>query len=504
MLSYEEIMNYCSNYRIENGVVIDKKTNAKVLDEETILRVKSAVLIFRESKDSYQNDIKQFGKTNRSQENYIRKTMEKFSTNNEENNFGTNKLVRAILKSNGHYEEFLSGSDLVNSKFSILVEPKKEYGLAFLRLKFREKGLDIESLNVSQDFTELQHNGFTNVIIDFKVKKYEKSSQKVNSQSSSNLYQHPRAKDLNELERLKQIAIRDNDEDGFNYAQRNIERIIRENPATISEEEFNAMSLEEQISFIQVKINEARVLKDKNAFDFWNNKLKDLKSKKNIVNGETRTDNNQKDNVAGEKKSKDEKRVPNENNQKQDVEQTSTITFIDNIRDYEIAEILNLYIQMILSGKIDELELNNLIKRMEIVRDVLNATADLAKTEEEKKYYEDTIKMVNSELQKMINSKSKSNQSDFMAQINNLKQETNKLHEEYKQMFSDGYIDDEELDALIIRMRNLSKKTMSIQFMASNDKERHILYEVMDEIDRELQKMITFKNKLEDSVRSFK
>ena len=254
MLSYEEIINYCSNYKIENGIVIDKKTNKKVVDEEIILKVKSSVLIFRESKDSYQSDIQQFGKTNKSQEDYIRKTMEKFGTNNEENTFGINKLVRAILESNGHYEEYISGSDLVNSKFSILVEPKKEYGLAYLKLKFREKGLDIESLNVRQDLTELQHNGVSKVIIDFKVKKYEKNIQNVNSQSTSNLYQHPRAKDLNELEKLKQIAKQDNDEDGYNYAQINIERIIRENPATISDEEFNAMSLEEQISFVQVKI----------------------------------------------------------------------------------------------------------------------------------------------------------------------------------------------------------------------------------------------------------
>ena len=53
-------------------------------------------------------------------------------------------------------------------------------------------------------------------------------------------------------------------------------------------------------------------------------------------------------------------------------------------------------------------------------------------------------------------------------------------------------------------MRNLSERTISIQSMTSNDKERYIFSEVIDEIDRELQKMITFRNKLEDSVRGFK
>ena len=95
--------------------------------------------------------------------------MEKFSVHNEQSSYGINKLVNAILNSDGHYEEFMSGNDLQNSKFSILVSPKNEYGVAFLKLKFREKGLDIENLRVNQDLSELQHNGVSKVIIDFKI-----------------------------------------------------------------------------------------------------------------------------------------------------------------------------------------------------------------------------------------------------------------------------------------------------------------------------------------------
>ena len=80
--------------------------------------------------------MQQFGKVSRSQEDYIIKTMEKFSVHNEQSSYGINKLVNAILNSDGHYEEFMSGNDLQNSKFSILVAPKNEYGLAFLKLKF--------------------------------------------------------------------------------------------------------------------------------------------------------------------------------------------------------------------------------------------------------------------------------------------------------------------------------------------------------------------------------
>lgn len=161
MLTYEEIINYCSNYRVENGKIIDKKSNLQMKDEDMILKIKSSILLYRESNESYQSALKQFGKVNKSQEDYIKKTMEKFGVNNEENSYGVNKLINAILLSNGHYEENMSGNDLQNSKFSILVPPKAEYGLAYLRLKFRERGFDVEDLKLSQDLSLLEHDGIS-------------------------------------------------------------------------------------------------------------------------------------------------------------------------------------------------------------------------------------------------------------------------------------------------------------------------------------------------------
>ena len=279
MLSYEEIMNYCTNYRIENGNVFDKNTNQQILDEETILKVKSSILLFKESKESYQSDMQQFGKVSKSQEDYIRKTMEKFSVHNEQSSFGINKLVNAILNSNGHYEEFMSGNDLQNSKFSILVSPKNECGVAFLKLKFREKGLDIENLRVNQDLSELQHNGVSKVIIDFKIKKYEKSVQNNQENITQSNIQHPRAQELNELERKKQIAKQNNDEVAYKYAQSSIEKIIRESRMEVSPQQWDSMSIQEQIAFVKIKINEAKILHDQDDYNYWNSNLNSLNEK---------------------------------------------------------------------------------------------------------------------------------------------------------------------------------------------------------------------------------
>lgn len=282
MLSYEDIMNYCSNYKIENGFVFDKNTNQQIIDENIILKVKSSVLLFKESKKSYQSDIQQFGKVSKSQEEYIKKTMEKFSVHNEQSSFGINKLVNAILNANGHYEEFMSGNDLTNSKFSILVPPKSEYGLAYLKLKFREKGLDIEDLKINQDLSELQHNGISKVIIDFKIKKYEKVSQSVQENVIQSNIQHPKGKELNELEKQKQIAKQNNDEVAYNYFQQGIIKIIKENRMQISEKQWASFSNEQKESYIQIKMREAKTLKDKDEFDYWLSTLNNLKQQNSI------------------------------------------------------------------------------------------------------------------------------------------------------------------------------------------------------------------------------
>lgn len=282
MLSYEDIMNYCSNYKIENGFVFDKNTNQQIIDENIILKVKSSVLLFKESKKSYQSDIQQFGKVSKSQEEYIKKTMEKFSVHNEQSSFGINKLVNAILNANGHYEEFMSGNDLTNSKFSILVPPKSEYGLAYLKLKFREKGLDIEDLKINQDLSGLQHNGISKVIIDFKIKKYEKVSQSAQENVIQSNIQHPKAKELNELEKQKQIAKQNNDEVAYNYFQQGIIKIIKENRMQISEKQWASFSNEQKESYIQIKMREAKILKDKDEFDYWLSTLNNLKQQNSI------------------------------------------------------------------------------------------------------------------------------------------------------------------------------------------------------------------------------
>ena len=63
------------------------------------------------------------------------------------------------------------------------------------------------------------------------------------------------------------------------------------------------------------------------------------------------------------------------------------------------------------------------------------------------------------------------NNNDFLSNINNMRQEMNRLSIEYKQILSDGMIDDQELDYLISRMQDLYRNAMSLKANNLSSKE---------------------------------
>ena len=503
MLNYEEIMNYCSNYKIENSVVIDKHTNQQVLDEDTILKVKSSILLFKESKYAYQTDIQQFGKTNKSQEDYIKKTMEKFGVNNEENSYGINKLVNSILSSNGHYEEMMSGNDLQNSKFSILVAPKSEYGMAYLKLKFREKGLDIENLKISQDLSQLQHNGVSKVIIDFKVKKYEKA---ISNQQSNNIQpniQHPRANELNELEKQKQIAKQNNDEVAYNYAQSAIEKIIRESRIDVVPEKWDSMSIQDKIAFVKIKINESKILHDQDEFNYWNANLNSLNAKL-VSQSEVKTYNQPSYNSAPvssgtqndyqEQEKKDYKYYyqelmkaverrsqlvnPTESEMKQIVGEIfyNQGFLVESLNtQQEFNEVMNLLVNDLNDNQLQKI----------ILSDMQDRYNSLFKNKSDSLNNPQQIKTAIQE------------QTELTKFVNQLREKMNKVNAEYKFMLLDGYMDDVELAVLISRTNELIDNANSLKTLANNQNEVILLNSIAEMLHNEQKKMITMQNGIE-------
>ena len=512
MLTYEEIINYCSNYKIDNGIIVDKKTSKQVLDEETILKIKSSVLLFKEAKEAYQSDVQQFGKTTKTQEDYIKKTMEKFGANNEENTYGINKLINTILSSNGHYEENMSGKDMFNSKFSILVGAKKDYGLAYLKLKFREKGLDIEELKVSQDLSELQHNGFSKVIIDFKVKKYQKESEIQNNKQQENkpLFQHPKSQELNELERKKQLAKQKGNQEEFKYYQSLIEKIVKENELSINSDEWDKLSDEEKVSFYKIKMNEAKVFRDEVNYNYWSSNLRRLQEKingsSNIQNIDTPTYNNQpKSNKPIIEQSKQEQlkdfKYYYEEMMKVIRQYNPNSSLTEEQKKQFIGEIFYNEMYMIdkISNNNDIQQLTTLIVNNLGNNEMENRLSNIIITELQEKYK----KLNPTQQQEGIKEQKYNNDDlDLSGLISQLKNELIKIQKAYRVMLQDGYIDDQELDTLTIMIGKVINDGYSLKDIATNQNDVRTIVSIIDILEEEQRKMTNVQHGIKEIGRS--
>lgn len=268
MFSVDGIKLILDTYTVTNGTVYTKENNIQILDEEIILKVKAAKLIYNEAKQAYLSDQQQFGKSFGNFSRYVEKAMEKLSVNGEINSYGSNKLVNALLNNNGHYEENMAGDQLRKSKFSIFYGEKKEYGLAYLRLKFREKGLDIENMDISLDRTELIKNGVSKVIIDYNIKPLKSKTD-----DEQNKFVHPKKDVLNQLEQEKQKAKQNNDLKQYRKIQEQIKDIVSKNQVQITTEQWNNMSIEQKKDYITIKMKESKVLEDEDSLNYWYSNL---------------------------------------------------------------------------------------------------------------------------------------------------------------------------------------------------------------------------------------
>lgn len=405
MLTVEQVKNNISNYKIENGIVIDKSNNQPVQDEDKILEVKSSVMMYREAKSLYDKRLRGAPEDH---DYYIKSALNRYGLDGDVNTFSQNKVIREILQGDGSIQIDYGGNNLSDSeKFSFLCEPKKEYGLATINYMAHQRGIDISNLDVSIDLSEFQKIGVSKVNIKYNKSSYQKKEQSTNTietpkvepqiqPTQQPLYQHPMANELNELERQKQITKQNNDEVAYNYAQSNIERIIKENRAQVSPEQWDAFSVDEKKSYIQTKMREAKILNDQDEFNFWNANLKQLDNQEQVIG------------------------------QKED------------------------------------------------------------------KQYSTTPPKVNS-----------SDSLDFSVMINQLKNQNIQISSEYKEMLSDGYIDDNELAILISRLKDLSDNAPVIKSMVTDKSQEAMIDSIVEMINQESIKMTTMQRGIEETSHSF-
>lgn len=511
MLNYEEIKELSTNYKIVNGNVINNITNNVVLDEELCLKVKSSILFVNITKKRYEEAIKRSpsGLLTKTFGDYLQTTMSYFSINNEKGEEGSissyTRLVNGILDSNGHYvDSQCPDKDIVtNEKYSLLIEPKKDLFLAYLKLKFREKGLDIDDISISMDSSGYTHTGHSIVTIDYKIKKYEKFTQNQQSNTTQSNIQHPRANELNELEKQKQIAKQNNDEVAYNYAQSAIEKIIRESRIDVASEKWDSMSIQDKIAFVKIKINESKILHDQDEFNYWNANLNSLNAKL-VSQSEVKTYNHPSydsapvSNVTKNDYQEQEKKyykyyyqelmkaVERRNNlvNPTETEKKQVVGEIFYNQGF-LVESLNTQQEFneVMNSLVNDLNDNQLQKI--ILSDMQDRYNSLFKNNSNSLDEQQQVKNVTQE------------QTELTIFVNQLREKMNKVNAEYKFMLLDGYIDDVELAVLISRTNELIDNTNSLKPLANNQNEVMLLNSISEILHNEQKKMITMQKGIE-------
>lgn len=346
-----------------------------------------------------------------------------------------------------------------------------------------------------------------------------------NSQTDTSLYRHPKAGELNEIERKKQIAKQNNDISLYQQLQNEIENIIRTNRAQVSPQQWDAMNIEERKSFVRIKIMEAKVLKDEDDFNYWNANLNSLNSKaqeesqvrkyqspsyNSAFTQEQLKDDNHQINQETEE-TKDYNYYFNEmlkavqrynpNEQMTEEQKKQLIGEIFYNEGYLIESLSNdEEIRQAMTRSVNELSNNEMQVRLQNIV--------LAEIQEKYKQLHSEIKIQEQTIQTEVKENDSHNASndnlDLSGLIEQLRNELTKVQKSYRSMMSDGYIDDEELVTLIAMNSKIITDGYSLKELATDSSDLRKINVIVSSLEEQQKKMNTMLNGIEEIGRIMK
>lgn len=359
-------------------------------------------------------------------------------------------------------------------------------------------------------------SAINNMVIE-KEKQLGAVNQNSNTDKNNTfLYRHPKAYELNEIERRKQIAKQNNDILLYQQLQSQIENIIRTNRAQVNPQQWDAMSVEERKSFVQIKILEAKVLKDEDDFNYWNANLNSLNSKNpeesqvnNVSTQERPKDDYQQMNQkAGENKNynyyfnemfKAVQRY-NPNVSMTEKEKKQLIGEIFYNEGYLIESLSNdEEIRQVMTRSVNELNNNEMQVRLQNIV--------LAEMQEKYKQLHSDIKTDDEPIRTEVNNNSYNASSDNLnlsGLVGQLKNELIKVQKAYRFMMSDGYIDDDELTTLISMNNKIINDGYSLKKLATDPSDLRKINAIVNSLEEQQKKMNTMLNGLEEIGRAMK
>lgn len=270
LTSSRYVLEDIDSFAIKDGRVYSRETGEEVTDEDTILRAKTSRFLFDKARDSRDDDAQVLGKrfNDRGPDYYVEKMMQRYAIRDEENSYGTNKLVNELVATGKISED--TGGNALTGKYSMFTEEEADYSTALIRRKLRQRGMDLADLKVSLDDSEFQHNGYSHVEIALEIKPLKDEDSKGHlGENSENLLHHPAQEQLSRLEADLAEARKNGDKDAAAGYEAALRRVVSENPLEVTPEQWNVMDSEQRKRFYELKMKEAKTLGDRDTFDFW-------------------------------------------------------------------------------------------------------------------------------------------------------------------------------------------------------------------------------------------
>lgn len=332
-----------------------------------------------------------------------------------------------------------------------------------------------------------------------------------NSQVEAPLYSHPKANELNEIERKKQIAKQNNDILLYQQLQNEIKNIISTNRAQVSPQQWDVMSIDERKSFIQIKMMEAKVLKDEDEFNYWNANLNSLNSKdqQDLTHNKAPIQEQSKDDyqqtIQELDETKDYKYYFNEmlnavqrynpNEQMTEEQKKQLIGEIFYNEGYLIDSLTNdEEIRQVMTHSVNELCNNEMQVRLQNII--------LAEIQEKYKQLHSEAKVQEQIIQTEVkdnNLHTSSNDNlDLSGLTGQLRNELTKVQSAYRSMMSDGYLDDEELATLIAMNNKIISDGYTLKELATDSSDLRKINAIVSELEEQQKKMNTMLNGIEE------
>jgi len=270
LTSSTDILEDVKKFTIKDGKVFSKETGQEETDEDAILRIKTSKLLFNEARTLRDRDSKIRGErfVDRGPDYFVDKVMDRYGFKDEDTKYAEGKLLKELVDTGSHHQTY-ADNNLADSMYDMFIGAKGDLGKALLERRLKQHGLKMIGFNLGLDDSTFQKLGHSTV--DIKVATMPLAEPE---EPTDEVLHHPAAEQLKRLEAELARAEQDDDETAINGCKAAMKMVVERNQLEVSPEEWNKMSDSNRERFYKLKMKEAKILGDRDSFNFWNANFK--------------------------------------------------------------------------------------------------------------------------------------------------------------------------------------------------------------------------------------